>query len=271
MPPRVFFYAPHPDDEILSMGLALCHFIASGYDVHVVSMSRGGVTAASIKLDGVQAATPKVCGWHGWIHNPEREGYTVPTDAEIGEARIKETRSALGGLSTITPSAGLTQGGLFHHEGGLGIDFGLDEVQGVADCKNIMQEKIDAYPNSLHYTMSQTDRHPDHAACGLALQELKAENPALVNSRFFVSRLYWNYDVYPDVATQPGLSWYGTSSNAFAARKSEYDARLRSRGIVSFSAWNPAGGAWAIGYHQVAGQFASNFGPQATIANLWHS
>lgn len=28
--------------------------------------------------------------------------------------------------------------------------------------------------------------------------------------------------------------------------------------------------AVAIGYHQVANQFAKNFGPTASIANLWH-
>ncbi len=36
--------------------------------------------------------------------------------------------------------------------------------------------------------------------------------------------------------------------------------------VKAYSAWSPAAGSYAIGYHQVAGQSSNNFGPSATIA-----
>jgi len=267
MATKVFFYAPHPDDEVLSMGLAILHHIAYGYDVHVVSVSRGEITPESIKL----TEGSSTCGWHGWVHHPAREGYEPAlTPAQLGLARLAETRSAIGAMSTVTPVPGSTLGNVFHIDANLPTGFGYTDT-GVADVKAYMQSVIDQNPNSLHHTMSPTDNHPDHAACGQALRELKAVNPALSGSVFFVSRLYWDYSQNPDVAAQPGLQWYGTGQTAFGNKKAEYDSMLRNRVIQSFSAWNAAGGSYGIGYHQVAGQFATNFGPSATIANLRHT
>ena len=45
---------------------------------------------------------------------------------------------------------------------------------------------------------------------------------------------------------------------------------LRNRVIGAYNAWNPAEGSYAVGYHSVYGQFNSNFGPNVTIADLWH-
>lgn len=275
---HVFFYAPHPDDEVLSMSLAILHHIASGYDVHVVSVSRGEITPGSIRIDGALN-----CSYHGRFHNVAREG--IPTDItpeELGLARLAETRSALGVMALIPPSSGLTWGSVNHHDAQLPTNYGKPtgttamtgltcSREGVDLVKPVMQDLITQFPNSLHHTMSPTDNHPDHAACGQALRELKQVTPALANSRFFVSRLYWDYDLNPDVLAQPGKEWYGTGSNSFLSRKTEYDAHLRNHVIQMFACWNPAGRSYAIGYHQVVNQFNNNFGPTASIANLMHA
>jgi LmbE family N-acetylglucosaminyl deacetylase len=266
--PRAVFYAPHPDDETLSAGLALLTFVASGYDVHLVSMTRGENGGPLGSFNGTNA-----CNWadHPYTHSPDREGYTSLTPTSLGAARLIEARNALGAMSTVPPSAGVTLGNVYHHEGGLPDGFGTTSPTAVADAQAVISSMVSAVPNAFHYTMSETDDHPDHAACGAALRNLKNSDPNLANARFFVSRLYWatsqpNGQYPADVAAQPDLAWFSAGT-----RKSEFDGLLRNRVIKAFSAWAPAAGSLAIGYHQVAGQFASNFGSGVSIANLWHA
>lgn len=280
--PRLFVYAPHPDDETLSMGLALIHFIASGYEVHLVSMTNGDAIGVTNTLNGSNGTGPVTCtiGDHPYVHSPAREGYPELTVADIGAARLKEARAALGAMAML-PSA--TPGTVVHHYAGLHDGFGgpahgKATTAAVAQVKTIMQGFIDDYPGSLHYTMSASDAHPDHAACGIALRELKNELPALANSKFFVSRLYWALSqpngLYPQTVLDEAdgtLAWYGASSSAFQSRYSEYCAWLRTKAIVPFRAWNPPAGAYGIGYHQVPSQFNNNFGASVSMANLWHS
>lgn len=277
--PRAFFYSPHPDDETLSMGLAITHYLASGFEVHLVSVNSGGALGVANTLNGVTACT---LADHGYTHNPAREGYAPLSVADIAAARIKEARSALGAMSVLSSP---TPGTVTHHVANLPDGFGSGQTadstapptaEGIALAKSVIQSYVEAYPNSFHYTMSESDDHPDHAACGYALRELKnsAEfGPSLVNAKFFVSRLYWATSqangLYPaDVlaAADGTLAWFSAGS-----RKAEYDAWLRGKVIVPYKAWNPAAGAYGIGYHQVAGQFNSNFAAGVSIGNLMHS
>lgn len=260
----VFLYVPHPDDETLSMGLAMVHYLAAGWDVHLVSMTRGEAGGPLGSFNGNNR-----CNWsnHPWKHDPAQEGYEPLTPATLGEARLLEARSALGAAGTVTPNTGVAATGrVYHHEGGLPDGFGSTSPTAVADAQAVISGFADQFPGAHHRTMSPTDNHPDHAACGQALRNLKNANPVLSGAMFFVSRLYWDYSKNPDVLAQPGLDWFPTT-----ARYSEFCTVLRNRAVPCFSAWSPAAGSYAIGYHQVANQFAANFGPTASIANLWHS
>lgn len=260
----VFVYAPHPDDETLSMGLAIVHYLAAGWDVHLVSMTRGEAGGPIGSFNGNNA-----CNWapHTWTHHPTNEGYEPLTGETLGAARLLEARSALGAMATVTPNPGVaTTGNVFHHEGGLPDGFGTTSATAVADAQAVIETYTTAYPTAFHRTMSPTDDHPDHAACGQALRNLKNTTPILAGAMFFVSRLYWDYSKNPDVLAQPGLDWFPTT-----ARYNEFCTILRNRVAPCFSAWSPAAGSYAIGYHQVANQFAKNLGPTASIANLWHA
>lgn len=261
----VVLYAPHPDDETLSMGLAMVHYLAAGWDVHLVSMTRGEAGGPIGSFNGNNA-----CNWsnHPWTHNPSQEGYAPITSDSLGAARLLEARSALGAAATVTPNSGVTATGtVYHHEGGLPDGFGTTSPTAVADAQAVIHNFVAQFPGAHHRTMSPTDDHPDHAACGQALRNEQAVNSNVGDAMFFVSRLYWGNPIgnYPaDVAAEnPG--WFPTTS-----RYSEFCAILRNRVAPVFSQWNPAGGSFAIGYHQVAQQFLNNFGPNASIANLWH-
>jgi LmbE family N-acetylglucosaminyl deacetylase len=98
---RVFFYSPHPDDETLSMGLAMIYYIAAGSDVHLVSMNNGGALGAANTLNGVTACS--IPADHPYTHSPAREGFAPLAVPDVAAARIKEARGALGAMAMIAP------------------------------------------------------------------------------------------------------------------------------------------------------------------------
>ncbi len=281
---KVFFFAPHPDDETLSAGLALVYYLAAGFDVHLVSMNNGGALGVANTLNGLSACS--VQADHPYTHNPAQEGYDPLTVEAVAAARILEARSALGAMGMIPPSPGIpATGAVYHHIANLPDFYGNPgstsstapvTPEGIASAKAVMLPLIEANPNSFWYTMSPSDHHPDHAACGYALKEIKTENPTLLGTpRYFVSRLYWAISqpdgLYPPevlAAAAGTLAWFNYSGT----RYDEYCAWLRTKVVpASYHNWNPASGAYGIGYHQVLSQFTKNFGPSASIANLWHS
>jgi len=286
---KVFFYSPHPDDETLSMGLAMLYYIANGHDVHLVSMNSGGALGVAYTLNGVNGSTgvAVACGTpadHPYIHSPAREGYTAHTALSIGDARILEARSALGMMAMVPPVTPGASGTVTHHIANLPDFYGNPgstsstapvTPEGIASAKAAMLPFVLDNPNSFHYTMSESDNHPDHASCGFALRQIKAENPtALGTPRFFVSRLYWALSQpdghYPQKvldAANGTLGWFDYSG----ANYTTYANWLKNQVQDVYRTWNPAGGSFGIGYHQVSSQFTSNFGPSANVANLWHA
>lgn len=285
---RLIVLPAHPDDAELTMWPYM-HYVASGYEVHIVQVTRGEVTAASLRLDGSQP-----CTFHGYTHDPAREGYAVPTVAEIGLARLAEGRSAAGAMAMIAPTNPADPGTIFHHDENLGTAYGCGGcssstgpvvASGIDAAEALIRRYIADYPGSLFWTHSPTDAHPDHAALGIALRNLKADpvyGPALANSRSWVSKLYWNTP-----AGQQGsrlgeqCGWWpnvypnnlSDSANNFT-RRAEYTAWIKARVIPCYSAWNPAGGSFAVAAeHSTPGQVNSCFGPPPpyTASALWHA
>lgn len=298
---RVFFYSPHPDDETLSMGLAMLYYIFYGYEVHLVSMTNGEAIGVANTLNGSANGTALVCSIasdHPYIHTPAREGYEPLTVPAIGDARILEARSVLGMMAMLPGATGTVT----HHIAGLPSEFGNPgggssttpaTPEGIAAAKTVIKQYVDDYPNSFHHTMSESDKHHDHQACGFALRELMNDDvnkvpwadrtykSALSGSRFFVSRLYWalaqpDGKYPPEVLAAAGataqdpdgsLGWfpYGAKYNDFC------DWMLKV--IKVYRAWDPAAGTYGIGYHQVPSQFTKCFPPPTSVekqGNLWH-
>lgn len=294
-------YIPHPDDETLSMGLALVHWLSQGHNVHVVFMNRGGTANVRGYLNGDGVGG---CNIHGWDHDPAREGYDPLSTIDVAAARINEGRTAIGLMATIPAKDGngvaIPKGNLTWAEGNLPDSYGggvkPPALTGIDAAEQVMRATVEQFPNAFHYTMSDGDGSADHAACGMALRRLKNSldvvpgdgrtfKTVLTNARFFVSRLYWasaNGGSYPadtwnaSLNGPPDENGNPTSTLSFydsidvGARYSEICGILRNRVIGAYNAWNPAAGSYAIGYHSVHAQFAANFGANITIANIWH-
>lgn len=283
---RIYF-APHCDDEQLTMGFHMADMRKRGENILVVFMNLSGNTGARNKLNGVNATPPwSGCPVHGYTHNPDVEFYDgapVLTVDEIRDSRLKESVSALGAIGTIQTLPGVPLGEIRYMDGGLPDSFG-NLPTAAEDAENVMRYVYSLYPNSFLYTTSEGDAHPDHRACGQALKSMRASadlGPALVNSRFFVSKLYWkenNNNAYPApilaaAANGPGggstLAWYN-SSNCLAGYYTELSNIMRNRVIKPFYAWSPKDGVYGVGGHSVNDQWEDCFGAGVNIQNLMH-
>lgn len=288
---RIYF-VPHCDDFELQCSLHGGDMRARGENILVVYMNLSGNTGARAKLNGVNS-TPVYsgCPFHGYTHDPDLEFYAgapVLELDEIREARLREAVSALGGLATIPTLPGATPGEVRYEVGGLPDSFGsMPDATDQAEA--IMRDVYSRFPNSFLYTMSESDAHPDHAACGRALKRMRASadlGPLLVNSRYFVSKLYWkenNNNAYPPAvlaaaANGPNgastLEWYNSvdvqKTSAGVSRYDELCNIIRKRMITPYAAWSPADGVYAIGRHSVNDQFEDCFGAGVLIQNLMH-
>lgn len=306
---RACFFVPHPDDETLSMWPAL-HLLAAGYTVHFVFMSRGGVTPEAVRLNGVDpTGTPSVCSLpdHAYVHKPADEQYAPLTQADMGPIRLREGYSAAAIMGRIAPTNPATPGHVICHDENLPLEWGNGSghgdptAEGIQAAEDIIRRYVEDLPNTFFYTMSPTDDHPDHAACGKALRNLKGDptrgiagDPVLaselVNAMFFVSKLYWGSATTPrpaDVLAEK-CAWYPNiypNNTASLPRMPEYSTYLRNKVIRPYvSSWCSADqtvevgqeaaisrGTFCVGGHQVYSQFYNAIiNPSIAISALWH-
>jgi LmbE family N-acetylglucosaminyl deacetylase len=225
-PPAVF-YAPHADDETLSMGVDVGNHLLAGRSVVLVLMTQG----CSPGLLGILGGTTR-CGWHGGDHAPDAEAYADGERldvAAVGRARVAEFTSAAGAYRLLAGGAlqvrveGLPDGGV--------------SVEAATAVITAMEA---AHPGASHKTMTPQDTEPDHAACGLALQQLRNAG--------VVSDARW----YVRTAQVPSVT--GVTCRRVRPATDAVAAAVR-RAATCYQAWNPAGGSYAVGYHSVRASF----------------
>ena len=158
---EVVFYAPHPDDETLSMCVLIANHVRVGRKVHVVLLSDGRTSGALAAVNARLAAE----------HLP---GLTL---AQFGAARVREFRAACARLGV--PAANV------HHEN-------LPGLLTVASTTPVFRAYQARYPDAGHYTMSWTDPFGDHGGPGEALRRLRLADPvAFFDTRWVVYRIHW--------------------------------------------------------------------------------
>lgn len=221
------YYSPHADDEVLSLGVSIANHVAAGRKVLVVLMTSGCSQWVEDMLNG-----RVTCALHGGAHHPVHEDYydTDLTREEIGRAREEEFSSSVGA---------------FRRQSGGNVEVRFEAVPDgaltVARAKGIIASYAARFPNSSHKTMTWTDTASDHAACGQALRELRAEG-ALSDARFYIM---------PERAA--------AASSVGPWREDLASSGLRpvlDRAASPYRAWNPSAGALAVGMHSVPESFA---------------
>jgi LmbE family N-acetylglucosaminyl deacetylase len=225
----IVFYSPHQDDETLFMGLVIAHHCLAARTVHVVLCTNGSTSAARAEING-----EVLDSWVGHLHVPAREGYSPLSQADFGRARSREFLAACGQLGVQPENV---------HFGADVTHDDLPDSISVATAEELIRYWAGRFAaegeNQVgHYTMWWDDPQPDHAALGTALRNQRLANPEVFDdSRWLVK---------PEQATAASATGYDLPASVApeARRMTRWAARC-------YEAWQPASGAYAIGYHSV--------------------
>jgi LmbE family N-acetylglucosaminyl deacetylase len=227
--PTHIFYAPHADDETLSLGVAVAQAAEAGATVALVLLTDGSAELSALAALNGDA----LCAWHGLHHDPAAEGYAAGRlDAQgMGAARSAEFARAAAALGAVPQLTRV----LAHRDGGLAI----------ADARMaiLAMEQEAGLPRPFHHhTMSfEFDDHPDHLAAGHALRELAAAG-VVARASWYVKRSFWDRLRVDDPV------------ETVAAPHGPVRARIRAA-AEAYMDFAPALGMYAVGYHSVRPRF----------------
>lgn len=218
---RVYFVAPHADDDTISMGWAASHHAREKRRLSFVLGSTGATTGALDDINGdVDSA------WWGGRHFPDREEYERLTPAGIALARDAEFMDACALLGAVP--------GEIHLERELRVD-----SPDVDDARKILLKYRELDPDAGFYTMHWLDSDQTHRAFGEALLDLHTESPAdWLDVRWMVRE--------SQAGTIAGAQQYPVPATQYAACKIMIQQAARA-----YSAWAPQQGRFAVGYHSV--------------------
>lgn len=224
------FYTPHADDETLSMGLDIANHVEAGREVIIVLMTKGASKGMLDILNGV--VHDNVAGYR---HDPVREAYKhgVLTSLTAGQSRINEFIGAAGAYRLLTTgSQKVTVDVQNYDDGALTVD----------QAKTVMSRYDAMYPRASHKTMTYTDPHRDHKACGEALKSLRDEG-ALTDARWYVQ------NENRGVTAAAGVTFWTVSPQS-----NRSDEAVRHAARV-YASWNPVVGSYGFGYRSVSASF----------------
>lgn len=232
---QVVFYAPHPDDELLSFGVIASEYIALGYEVIYVLLTSGS-TSTAIKLINGELASPGngTRFVYKGLHNPSVAGYAPLTIDDIGRARVTEFRSSAGEMN-VTPNHIYT------------FDLLKDNVLHPEDAIGAILQIVSLYPDAIHWTMSTIDVHPHHRAAGEALRTV-SEGTQL-RTAYTISRTTW------EAITEERARFNTTLPTALQFKPTADRMQRVRNAALPYNAWNPQAGSYAIGYSSVPKQF----------------
>jgi LmbE family N-acetylglucosaminyl deacetylase len=191
-PNMSIFYAPHADDEVLSLGPSILRQIDKGNEVAVVLLSHGEASQS----------------FHTVNKNLEEQNLPSLTREEFGEARVKEFKTAVKRL-------GVKEENVFIYD----LPDGDINKNMVGE---IIQEMNSKFPDARHHALSYNDPHSDHAASGAALKEL-LEEKVIQSALFYLPvQEFENLD-YDDHYDVPGSleKEYRNSLEAYNSWKPE--------------------------------------------------
>jgi LmbE family N-acetylglucosaminyl deacetylase len=231
----IVFYTPHQDDETLFMGQVIAHHCLAGREVHVVLASNGSTSGARDEVNGVAFDGTY---WDGF-HYPTREGYAPLSLADFGLARTRELVAACAQLGVPAERVHLGRADQVPASSAelpdaISVDWATQVLRSWAE--HFTAEGLDQVG---HYTMWWNDPQPDHAALGQALRDLHGEHPDWFGDARWL--------VKPEQATAAGAAAYALPASLAAQIK-----LMAKRAGWCYRAWQPAAGAYAIGYQSVA-------------------
>jgi LmbE family N-acetylglucosaminyl deacetylase len=212
----VLFFIPHPDDEVLSMGMGIANQVWQGYNVYVIMLSHGEAVGVLEDING-----DVFCRWHNMYHSPQKSGYPRLTTKDLADARVREYQYAVACLG-VKP------------ENTLIYDL-PDGKMNKEDIKEIMRYQLKEHPGAAVRSTSYLDGHLDHRANGNALLDLY-NSGEVKDARFYLSPALWN-------------GKFGTiEANAQLTD-------MHKASLAVYKRWNPSSQIYGIGYHSIISLF----------------
>lgn len=222
----ILYFAPHQDDELLSMGIDICSNIQKGHDVHVILCSDGSKSNVKNVLNNGKSC-PKHQGEH--VYNLSVE--------EFIQARDKEFMDSCHSLGVKSSNIHIPE------------NRGIDGSLSVETSETIIKHYLSLYGNdSLVCTISPDNgksQHRDHKALGMAANNLLTKGN-IKEVKFFIEPYHFG-----QIVDNPRLIPIAPTIEKAAPHVAE---KLKGA-INSYSYWNPDEQRYAVGYHSVTSEF----------------
>ena len=222
----ILYFAPHQDDELLTMGLDICDSVAAGHEVHVVLCSDGSASGVRKRLNN-----GKKCGLH-----EEKHTFDVSVEDFVAARDREFTESCL--------ALGVPKGNIH-----IAAKRGKDGALTVKLVESIMKEYLQKYgENALVGTISPKNgdaQHKDHKTVGRAAEGLFKKGQ-IRQLRLFVEPYH-----YADIAEHPRAIPVVPSGTRVTDRL----WNRMEQAIAAYSLWNPDDGRYAVGAHSVKREF----------------
>jgi len=171
---QILLFVPHADDEVLSMGVFIYDEVADHHDVRLVLYTSGAGTGLC------RSDRHGICQAHNHFRHLTTAQFSALRDSEL-----RHSAAALG-----VPADKID----FYAPNGVRR---LDGTVSVGYTLAMLRHYHRFFPAATFVTMSWLDRHPDHAAGGIALRSLVRDVTMPASQALFTMyRRYWAYD-YP--------------------------------------------------------------------------
>jgi len=219
--PVILYFAPHQDDELLTLGVDACRAISSGeYDVHIILCTDGSKSNKRFEI-----CNGKACRLHPGIHQ-----YELSIQQFIA-ARDREFRGSCDALGY--------EPGSIHFFPRRSIDSMLSVQAAEATIRSVLAQ----FPGSPAVrTLSPfggKGQHKDHRNLGQAALNLYRQG-VIRDLKLFIEP----YCVQDCNAEYPELA-------LSSIRADEKELAKIRKAIASYSNWEPEAEKYAIGYHSV--------------------
>ena len=222
----VLYFAPHQDDELLTMGLDICRSVEKGWDVHVILCADGSRSyVRGLLNDG------KGCGKHEGVHCYEL------TEEEFVAARDREFTGSCMALGV--------PGENIHIPENRAVDGSVTVEEAEAIMLHYL-EKLgkDSYVCTINSGNGDA-QHRDHKAVGKAAENLLNRGVIRELKSFVEPYLY-----HKIIAN----SWI-LPVDPYVDKATEAEGEKLKKAIGSYSLWDPEQQRYAVGYHSVTTEF----------------
>lgn len=222
----MLYFAPHQDDELLTMGIDICSSVLKHHDVHVILCTDGSKSNVRKRLNNGQK-----CPKHEGIHH-----YDLSIEAFI-QARDREFMDSCRALGLDAAH--------IHIPEKRSIDGSLT----VQAAENTIQKYLSLFGEDVTVcTISPNNgpaQHRDHKALGRAANNL-LNRGIIQDLKFFIEPYHFG-----QIVENPRLI---PIDPTIKKAPPQIEERIK-KAIGAYSYWNPDEQRYAVGYHSVTTEF----------------